>query len=170
MPLAFLNVGTFELVVLAGAAILLFGGDLPDVARKAAVWVQKIRSLSTELSRELNRQVPPELKLPPDVKPRGLQMPDELKLTAKERAVDASWRPKSSPPGPEDQPPFGTREDAPPITDGAPVVGGDADADADTDAEDSAPHRSRESGEAQADATPSSEGVSDGQGSPGASS
>ena len=34
--LAFLNIGPLELLLLGAAAVLLFGGDLPDVARKAA--------------------------------------------------------------------------------------------------------------------------------------
>ncbi len=66
-PLALLNIGPFELVLMAAAAILLFGGDLPDVARKAARAMAKLRSLSSDLTRELQRsddfRPPPDLQL-----------------------------------------------------------------------------------------------------------
>ena len=56
MPiLAFLNIGTFELLVVLVVAVMLFGGDLPDVARKAARMVGRVRTMAQDLGRELNR-------------------------------------------------------------------------------------------------------------------
>lgn len=63
--LAILNIGTFELLVLAGGAVLLFGGDLPQTARKVARVVARIRGMVADLGAELNP--PPELKKPPRV-------------------------------------------------------------------------------------------------------
>ena len=53
--LAFLNIGTFELLVVLVAAVMLFGGDLPDVARKAARVLGRMRAMANDIGRELNR-------------------------------------------------------------------------------------------------------------------
>jgi len=71
--LAFLNIGPFELLLLGAAAVLLFGGDLPDVARKAAVMAGRLRAMTGDLTREMQGRSdlrsdlrrPPELDLAP---------------------------------------------------------------------------------------------------------
>lgn len=79
--LALLNIGFPEMLLLAAAAVMLFGGDLPDVARKAARFVGKLRSLSQDLTRELN--MPDDLTRPPP----ELRRPPELDLSPEEREV-----------------------------------------------------------------------------------
>lgn len=55
MPcLALLNIGLWEMLVLAMAAVLLFGGDLPETARKLAHFVARVRGMMHEVTRELN--------------------------------------------------------------------------------------------------------------------
>ena len=54
LPVAILNIGTFEMLVLAAAAVLLFGGDLPETARKTARLVSRVRSMMHDVTRELN--------------------------------------------------------------------------------------------------------------------
>jgi sec-independent protein translocase protein TatA len=90
--LALLDVGPIEMLVLAVAAIMLFGGDLPDIARRAGQIVGRLRSAATDLTREID--MPSDLNRLPD--------PD-----------DAMHRPPSppdqpaptSPPTSPDQPP-----------------------------------------------------------------
>ncbi|MCB9898063.1 MAG: twin-arginine translocase TatA/TatE family subunit [Planctomycetes bacterium] len=77
--LAFLNIGTFELLVVLVVAVMLFGGDLPDVARKTARMVGKVRGMAQDLGRELNR---PDLGRHPDIR----DVHDEI------RDVDAAVR------------------------------------------------------------------------------
>ncbi len=52
--LAFFNIGPFEIMVLGAVSIMLFGGDLPDVARKAGVLVGKLRATAADLRRQLD--------------------------------------------------------------------------------------------------------------------
>jgi len=51
--LALFDIGPMEFLVVIGAAIMLFGGDLPDVARKAGRTVRKLRTLAGEATRNL---------------------------------------------------------------------------------------------------------------------
>lgn len=89
---AILNIGPFELILIAGAAVLLFGGDLPQAARQAARFVGKLRGMASELTRELTP--PPELdrpsKLarPPELDLRNLDRPDPVAPRA-DRAAQA---------------------------------------------------------------------------------
>ena len=62
--LALLDVGPVEMLVLAIAAIMLFGGDLPDIARRAGQIVGRLRSAATDLTRQLH--APPDLYKLPD--------------------------------------------------------------------------------------------------------
>ncbi len=48
-----LNIGPMEIVLLVGAAILLFGGDLPEVARKLGVMLHRLRSAARDVSDQL---------------------------------------------------------------------------------------------------------------------
>ena len=62
--LLLLDVGPIEMLVLAVAAIMLFGGDLPDLARRAGQFVGRLRSAASELTREID--VPPDLHRLPE--------------------------------------------------------------------------------------------------------
>ena len=87
LALGLLDVGPVEMLVLAIAAIMLFGGDLPDIARRAGQIVGRLRSAATDLTREID--MPSDLNRLPD--------PD-----------DAMHRPPPTsppPPTPPDQPP-----------------------------------------------------------------
>lgn len=72
--LAFFGIGPFELLLLAALAVMLYGGDLPDMARKAGRLLARLRAISADLSRELHRPPPP-----------GLERPPGLSLTPEER-------------------------------------------------------------------------------------
>ena len=52
--LALLDVGPIEMLVLAVAAIMLVGGDLPDIARRAGQIVGRLRSAASDLTREID--------------------------------------------------------------------------------------------------------------------
>ena len=67
-PLLILDLGIFELLLIAVLAVMLFGGDLPDAMRRAGRAVRKLRDLADELA----RQVEP----PADLHPRNLLPPD----------------------------------------------------------------------------------------------
>ena len=81
--LAILNIGPIELLIVVGAAVLLFGGDLPDVARKAARMVARLRALSSELAREFQSEVPPELRRRPRLDMPSLGIDEDLKRAAR---------------------------------------------------------------------------------------
>ena len=91
--LAFLDIGPFELLLLAAAAVVLFGGDLPDVARKAARVIGRLRAMSADLTQELSR---PSSELRKHL-PR-LDRPDELDLSPDEHDLLAPPRLKDGPP------------------------------------------------------------------------
>jgi Sec-independent protein translocase protein TatA len=119
--LALLDIGPFEFVLLAAAAVLLFGGDLPDVARKTARFLGKLRSLSSDLSQELQK-TPHDLRPPSELqRPPELDRPPELGLDAADKdlfgkanptppPVDADWRPKSHEPFPGGAPGLASEE------------------------------------------------------------
>ncbi|RKY20891.1 MAG: hypothetical protein DRQ55_06150 [Planctomycetota bacterium] len=115
--LALLDIGPLEFVLLAAAAVLLFGGDLPDVARKAARFVGRMRAMSSDLTQDLRRP-PPEFRMPDELRrPPELDLPTDLGLSPQERSLsasppisEASWRPKTSPPDPEAFPAPGSVE------------------------------------------------------------
>jgi Sec-independent protein translocase protein TatA len=54
--LAIFNIGPIELLIMAAAAVMLFGGDLPATARKAARTVGRLRALAAELGREFSAE------------------------------------------------------------------------------------------------------------------
>lgn len=121
--LALLDIGPFELLLMAAVAVMFFGGDLPDVARKAARMVARLRAMSTDLTQELQRP-PEELRRPSelnfDVQDRELLSPPRLldppgpKRSGTPTAetggateqvpqdhAPPSWRPENQPPDPE---------------------------------------------------------------------
>ena len=92
LALGLLDVGPVEMLVLAIAAIMLFGGDLPDIARRAGQIVGRLRSAASDLTRELD--MPSDLNRLPD--------PDD----AMHRPPPAPDQPApTSPPTHPDQPP-----------------------------------------------------------------
>ena len=54
--IAIFNIGPIELLIMAAAAVMLFGGDLPATARKAARTVGRLRALASELGREFSAE------------------------------------------------------------------------------------------------------------------
>jgi Sec-independent protein translocase protein TatA len=71
--LGLLDIGPWEMLLVAIGAILLFGGDLPDVARRAGQMLGRLRNMASDLARSAD--------LPPDVGdlPHGkARMPAEL--------------------------------------------------------------------------------------------
>jgi Sec-independent protein translocase protein TatA len=62
--LGLLDVGPLEMLVLTVAAIILFGGDLPDLARRAGQLVGRLRAAAHELTRQI--EPPPDLTHLPD--------------------------------------------------------------------------------------------------------
>jgi Sec-independent protein translocase protein TatA len=137
--LAILNIGPFELLLLSAAAVLLFGGDLPEVARKAAAMAGRLRAMTTNLTREMQShgdfknelRRPPELDL--DARERGI-FPEDWKPPAKATSSDAGegedanaddadaadesapTEPTQSPSPDEDTGEQSSDEDAPPST------------------------------------------------------
>jgi Sec-independent protein translocase protein TatA len=91
LALGLLDVGPVEMLVLAIAAIMLFGGDLPDIARRAGQIVGRLRSAATDLTREID--MPSDLNRLPD--------PDD----AMHRPPPTSPPPPTPPAHPTDQPP-----------------------------------------------------------------
>lgn len=66
--LGVLNIGPIELLLVLGAAVLLFGGDLPDTARKLGRLMAKARSAANDLTRtvyEAERDAKAQLSAPP---------------------------------------------------------------------------------------------------------
>lgn len=54
--LAILNIGPFEILIVAAAAVMLFGGDLPQTARKAAQMVARLRGIASDLGKDLTQE------------------------------------------------------------------------------------------------------------------
>ena len=52
--LGLLDVGPMEMLVLGVAAIMLFGGDLPDIARRAGQMIGRIRAAANELTKQID--------------------------------------------------------------------------------------------------------------------
>lgn len=65
MALGLLNIGPFEVLLLVAVAVMLFGGDLPDAARKAGRLMAKLRATASELGRAVYQDGDPRAELPP---------------------------------------------------------------------------------------------------------
>lgn len=74
MSLAILGIGPLEWLVLLGGAVMLFGDDLPGMARKAARFIGKWRAMIRDLSREMNLHDTP---TPPPPLPPALDDVDD---------------------------------------------------------------------------------------------
>ena len=51
MFLALLNIGPIEILLVLGAAVLLFGGDLPETARKLGSFMARARTAANDIRR-----------------------------------------------------------------------------------------------------------------------
>lgn len=98
-----LDVGPMEMLVLGVAAIMLFGGDLPDIARRAGGIVGRLRAAAHELTKQIDP--PPDLlHLPdPDAEARRAQQTPPQSLTPTTLAPPAHPPATSTPP--DDAPP-----------------------------------------------------------------
>jgi sec-independent protein translocase protein TatA len=75
-PLLLFDIGAMELILVAILAIMLYGGDLPDVARKAGATVRRLRGVADDLKRQVTLPPDPELqRLPADIDPRREHAP-----------------------------------------------------------------------------------------------
>lgn len=95
--LGLLNIGTPELIIVIVVAIMLFGGELPDVARKAARVMGKVRGMADDLTRELKH----------GEHAKALDLRDEV------RDIDAAVRDAGRAPPSTDTPAGGELEPAP---------------------------------------------------------
>jgi len=53
-PLGLLDVGPVEALVIAVAAVMLFGGDLPDIARRTGHYIGRLRAAANDLARQFD--------------------------------------------------------------------------------------------------------------------
>ena len=109
MTLGLLNVGPFELLLLVAVAVMLFGGDLPDAARKAGRLVARLRATASELGRAVYEDGDPRAELPPR-RPGGAAA-------------------SAPPPEARLEPPGEMLGDAPDVDDGMPAEDGGSVAD-----------------------------------------
>ena len=117
--LLFFDIGPMEFLIIAAAAVMLYGGDLPDVARKAGASLRKLRGVAEDLKRQV--QIPPEADLPAIL--READPRPELRALDPRPAIIALDAPKSdapaaapqapvAPPGPTPEPPPAPPPDA----------------------------------------------------------
>jgi Sec-independent protein translocase protein TatA len=115
--LGLLDVGPIEMLVLAIAAIMLFGGDLPDIARRAGQFMGRLRAAANELTRQFD--APPDLQHLPEPdsalhRPPPAQLPGSPASSA-EPVPPASLADASlAPPPPVPPPPALPPEQPPP--------------------------------------------------------
>lgn len=115
-PLAFLDIGFSEMVVVAFVALLLFGGRLPEVMRTLGASYRSLRRGVDELSRSAMR---PDLSIPhyqptrpiPGPKTTVVQPADVAAAHAAAAALPAPPLPPTA--GPLPLPPL--PDDAPPV-------------------------------------------------------
>ncbi|MBM3985516.1 MAG: hypothetical protein FJ296_07500 [Planctomycetes bacterium] len=90
-PLLLFDIGAMELILVAVLAIMLYGGDLPDVARKAGATVRRLRGVADDLKRQVTLPTDPELqRLPHDIDPRRAPAPHVSQPAAPASATPAS--------------------------------------------------------------------------------
>ncbi len=75
--LAFLNLGTTELIVILVIVLLLFGAKrLPDLARGLGKSIQEFKKASKEAENDIRQSIEEQPKTPPPAgKPSGTQPP-----------------------------------------------------------------------------------------------
>jgi Sec-independent protein translocase protein TatA len=64
VTLLLLDIGPIELLLVIAAAVMLFGGDLPDVARRAGQALGRLRATAQDLARHID--APPDLTRLPE--------------------------------------------------------------------------------------------------------
>ena len=80
--LGMLNIGPIELLLVLGAAVLLFGGDLPETARKLGRLVARARAAANDITRtvyEAEREERAKILAPPSVPDDGPEDPEHSK-------------------------------------------------------------------------------------------
>jgi Sec-independent protein translocase protein TatA len=129
------DVGAGEMMLVVLLAIMLYGGDLPDVARKTGAQIRKFRGVAEDLKRQV--QAPPEaaeikqvlhdadprtelrgLDLRPELRkldaPKAPVAPDELDEPAAPGATEAVTTTPAIAPEPEPAPTTTTTPPDPP--------------------------------------------------------
>jgi Sec-independent protein translocase protein TatA len=112
-PIAFLNLGPQEIVVITVVAILVWGRRLPEVAGQAAGVVQRMRRSLDDLRREtgIDREIQNARRAVDEAVPRGVRTLDVRREARK--LVEEATRPEQAPePAPEQAP--GASAAAPP--------------------------------------------------------
>ena len=93
------DVGATELLVVAVLAVMLYGGDLPDVARKAGTTVKRLRGVADDLKRQVT--LPPEMQTGiRDVRAELRKLPQDLDLRKEITAEPESKKPAPEPDAP----------------------------------------------------------------------
>ena len=72
------DIGATELLLVAALAVMLYGGELPDVARKAGSTMKRLRGVADDLKRQV--QMPPEVAEIRDVKAELKKIPAQLDI------------------------------------------------------------------------------------------
>jgi Sec-independent protein translocase protein TatA len=105
------DIGATELLLVAALAVMLYGGELPDVARKAGSTMKRLRGVADDLKRQV--QMPPEVAEIKDVKAELKKIPAQLDIR---RDISALPPPPTAEPGKPEPPvsPESSRDDAPP--------------------------------------------------------
>jgi Sec-independent protein translocase protein TatA len=105
------DIGAGELLLVALLAIMLYGGDLPDVARKTGQQIRKIRGVADDLKRQV--QAPPEAaevrqvlrEADPRAELRALDPTPEIRRLDAPKSTDAPAAEKSGGAAPASPPP-----------------------------------------------------------------
>ena len=97
LGLLIFDVGATELLLVAVLAVMLYGGDLPDVARRAGGTMKRLRGVADDLKRQVTT-VPPELEMK-DVKAELRKIPHELGTLRRDISV-LPPPPSAAPPPP----------------------------------------------------------------------
>ena len=117
------DVGATELLVVAVLAVMLYGGDLPDVARKAGSTMKRLRGVADDLKRQVTlppemqtgfrevraelRKLPQDLDLRPDIvaEPEPKQPASHSQASTAPPTPEKSEAPPVEPPTPAPPPP-----------------------------------------------------------------
>jgi Sec-independent protein translocase protein TatA len=96
-PVAFLNLGPQEIVVITVVAILVWGRRLPEVAGQAAGMVQRMRRSLDDLRREtgIDREIQNARRAVDEAVPRGVRTLDVRREARK--LVEEATRPEPPP-------------------------------------------------------------------------
>jgi sec-independent protein translocase protein TatA len=98
VALALLNIGPIEILLVLGAAVLLFGGDLPETARKLGTFMARARSAANDIKRTVYEAEAEEKtirQLPPVSEPTV--RPPEPKALAPDTDPDADVSKRETP-------------------------------------------------------------------------